>query len=581
MYSKPQLIKLIEEHGSGGAVDSVNGKTGTVVLKAKDIKVNNSTSIQANLERIDLEVEGLIDDVSDLNEGKLDASKAAVSSVGGLVIPAATPTSDELVGIGTAHTQTRVSIGSGLTLHDNILSATGGPGTSDILVITTSLRDGSGYPTVTYSQLLSAYYDGFDSNKAVLLKVTNPGEDDEYFQVTTVAKSGSHIELTYVFGGEQCNIITGEFGEGDPIVTAVPYGGGGGGTEYSGSTTAGKKVTVDNTNHTISLTDTYAGGTNVTLNATGKGGSTASFYAPTSGGTAGYELVGNGTTSAPVWKQPSGYLTCSTAAGTVAKTVSCTNFKLATGVTCSVKFTNANTAANPTLNVGSTGAKAIYYNDAVASSSNSWSANEIVTFVYSGSSWYASAYSKKTPTIGNGTITINQGGVQKGTFTVNQSGNTTINLDGGGGGGSTVTMPTQTITGWSIDETSVGPGEFKLGLSKTLTTQEKAYFQQYSHINLTFTVNLTLPDGSDINCSIPIFIPSGPAVNDNPHYPFIYANTSANGFIKGTGVLEMSYQYPDYTDLRLTFVFGELDPDSGGDYTINTASLYCQAIDIQ
>lgn len=39
------------------------------------------------------------------------------------------------------------------------------------------------------------------------------------------------------------------------------------------------------------------------------------------------------------------------------------------------------------------------------------------------------------PTVGNGTITINQGGVQKGTFTLNQSGNTTINLDAGGGGG--------------------------------------------------------------------------------------------------------------------------------------------------
>ena len=37
--------------------------------------------------------------------------------------------------------------------------------------------------------------------------------------------------------------------------------------------------------------------------------------------------------------------------------------------------------------------------------------------------------------IGNGTITINQGGNLKGTFTTNQSGNTTINLDAGGGGG--------------------------------------------------------------------------------------------------------------------------------------------------
>lgn len=42
------------------------------------------------------------------------------------------------------------------------------------------------------------------------------------------------------------------------------------------------------------------------------------------------------------------------------------------------------------------------------------------------------------PTVGNGTITINQGGTTKGTFTLNQSGNTTINLDAGGSGGGAV-----------------------------------------------------------------------------------------------------------------------------------------------
>lgn len=41
------------------------------------------------------------------------------------------------------------------------------------------------------------------------------------------------------------------------------------------------------------------------------------------------------------------------------------------------------------------------------------------------------------PTVGNGTITITQGGVSKGTFTTNQSGNSTIALDAGGGGGGT------------------------------------------------------------------------------------------------------------------------------------------------
>ena len=36
------------------------------------------------------------------------------------------------------------------------------------------------------------------------------------------------------------------------------------------------------------------------------------------------------------------------------------------------------------------------------------------------------------PTVNNSTITINQGGTQKGTFTLNQTGNTTIDLDAGG-----------------------------------------------------------------------------------------------------------------------------------------------------
>lgn len=44
------------------------------------------------------------------------------------------------------------------------------------------------------------------------------------------------------------------------------------------------------------------------------------------------------------------------------------------------------------------------------------------------------------PTVGNGTITLTQGGVTKGTFTTNQSGNTTIDMDAGGGS----SLPSQT-----------------------------------------------------------------------------------------------------------------------------------------
>lgn len=128
MWDEKEIIKIAEEHGGegGGAVQSVNGKTGKVVLSASDIKSTNTQSIQANLERIDLEVEGLVDDVADLNTSKLDASKSALSAIGGLVVPMSTPTSDELVGIDTTGAQARVTIGSGLTLVNGELSATGG-----------------------------------------------------------------------------------------------------------------------------------------------------------------------------------------------------------------------------------------------------------------------------------------------------------------------------------------------------------------------------------------------------------------------------------------------------------------------
>ena len=55
------------------------------------------------------------------------------------------------------------------------------------------------------------------------------------------------------------------------------------------------------------------------------------------------------------------YGTCDTGSGVAAKTVTVDKFALETGAQVIVTFTNANTATNATLNVNSTGAKAIYY----------------------------------------------------------------------------------------------------------------------------------------------------------------------------------------------------------------------------
>ena len=80
------------------------------------------------------------------------------------------------------------------------------------------------------------------------------------------------------------------------------------------------------------------------------------------------------------------YGTCSTAAATAAKTVTCAGFVLVTGSEITVKFTVTNTAKNPTLNVNSTGAKAIYYNGAAITASY-LAANKTYTFRYNGTQY--------------------------------------------------------------------------------------------------------------------------------------------------------------------------------------------------
>lgn len=81
------------------------------------------------------------------------------------------------------------------------------------------------------------------------------------------------------------------------------------------------------------------------------------------------------------------YGTCSTAAATVAKAVTVDTFSLITGIRVTVKFTYANTASAPTLNVNSTGAKAIYWHGAALPDTQYWDAGSVLDFVYNGTQW--------------------------------------------------------------------------------------------------------------------------------------------------------------------------------------------------
>lgn len=160
----------------------------------------------------------------------------------------------------------------------------------------------------------------------------------------------------------------------------------------------------------------------LTMNSSGttyNGGASASFawYAPTSAGTAGYELVSNGS-GAPVWKHPP-YAVCPDSPSISDRRLSITNFKLLTGVRVLVRFTYpfAGTQGKVTLNVNSTGAKEVKLLRADGSYDaitqyNSWSTNEIVEFVYDGTYWVALSSDKQfvsgkpsVITVGSSTVT--------------------------------------------------------------------------------------------------------------------------------------------------------------------------------
>lgn len=80
------------------------------------------------------------------------------------------------------------------------------------------------------------------------------------------------------------------------------------------------------------------------------------------------------------------YGVCSTTASVIDKVVPCPDFVLTSGAKITVRFTVNNTAANPQLNVNSTGAAPIYYKGSPIAS-DYIKANGVYDFVYNGSEY--------------------------------------------------------------------------------------------------------------------------------------------------------------------------------------------------
>ena len=209
-------------------------------------------------------------------------------------------------------------------------------------------------------------------------------------QQPTFAESGTR---TNIASGETLSTLFGKIKKFFADLKTVAFTG-------SYSDLSNKPTSMQNPN---SLTLTMNG-----LSSSYNGSATASksWYAPTSVGTAGYNLISNGS-GAPVWQQPP-YAVCNTSGSTVAKTVSITNFKLVTGVRVFIKFTYAHdSTTKATLNVNSTGAKSIRYkgygvfkgynggSNSDKQYPNTWEAGEIVEFIYDGTEWVSTLEKRK------------------------------------------------------------------------------------------------------------------------------------------------------------------------------------------
>lgn len=90
----------------------------------------------------------------------------------------------------------------------------------------------------------------------------------------------------------------------------------------------------------------------------------------------------NANTAANNYYAISGYYTCSSSADSSAKIISM-NTAFKTGISCKVKMTYANTAANVTFGTSSA-SYPMYYNGKLVSSSNTWEADEVLEVWYDG-----------------------------------------------------------------------------------------------------------------------------------------------------------------------------------------------------
>lgn len=210
--------------------------------------------------------------------------------------------------------------------------------------------------------------------------------------------------------------------------------------------------------------------------------------------------------------------TCSTAAATAAKTVSITTgtFALEAGSMVTVKFSNANTANSPTLNVNSSGAKNIFHRNAqITTGANKALLSGVVLFVYDGTQWhlidghYVSSgttsitpVTSKTVVTGGSTTSITP--VTKKTVVTSVTKKTVVT-----GGDTTSITPVTSKTvvtsasgataTYSAGKLTLTNGSFGTGASVTSGTAINAYTSLTTGDSVTVSTGDSVTEGTAIN----------------------------------------------------------------------------------
>ena len=220
------------------------------------------------------------------------------------------------------------------------------------------------------------------------------------------------------------------------------------------------------------------------LTADGKLGSAANL--PVFTGTGG--AIQTETAVSAAAKLGRGYGACSTAAATKAKTAALSGFTLIAGAIVGVKFSYDNTAATPTLNVNSTGAKPIYYKGEAAAA-GLLKAGYVYLFQYNGAQ-----YELLNPVVQGG------GGFYPSIVVTAPTGSTVTVTDGN------ISLVGTEVSGkWTFQIPAYGVWSITATLNgQTASTSVSVTEVKQYTVTLTYfsaTISVTYPAGSTCTCS--------------------------------------------------------------------------------